>query len=551
MLLVFALGVGGGAALVSFCSSGPPDRQASPPALAESTGAPSPSGTETSAAVDPQDSKPAVEVAPKADVAPRRLFGEVLELNTVQEPELDRETLRAAFEEIAGRAREAAASEKTPRGKIAALNRVLLADRKVSYLSNKYWRDATLAATVLRARGNCLATSTLYVLVGEALGLPLRLVIVPDHAFVRWDDGTVRINIETTSRGIELPDAYYFETQPCTPRDREMLGWGESQDADGFLAEIVLTAARHRHGENRLDEALGLVDRALRLKPGRLDVKLWRARIRADMTADRRRFRREVIEMLRSDAPPPSVVTDATLALAMDYGATGDHERERDMLVRAFAAAPKNKQQGVLERLAFCHRSLKDFRGAVRYMELALAFAPTDPRDPRRPTLLYNLAILQKNDGRLKDALASIEEAQRCNPEAWSLKIIKAGYLVLDGRRGEGLALFARIKDEKPRGQEEFYNVMIPWFYAVSEQRERFYSAFAYALERASSIYMLHWIDQDVDLDVYRDESEFKALVARHSARLLGRVREPAPGPAAEDSTAPARDGAPATPAAR
>jgi tetratricopeptide (TPR) repeat protein len=550
MLLVFALGVGGGASLVWLRGRVDPPQEAPRPAEAGSTSAPPRDEVAPLDTDGPRETDPEPGRAAYVGVARRRLLGEVLELNTVQEPELDREALRAAFGKIVERAREAAAAETKPRGKIAALNRVLLADRKVSYLSNKYWRDATLAATVLRARGNCLATSTLYVLVGEALGLPLRLVIVPDHAFVRWDDGTVRINIETTSRGIELPDAYYFETQPCTPRDREMLGWGGSQDADGFLAEIVLTAARHRHGENRLGEALALVNRALRLKPGRLDIKLWRAQIRADKTADRQRFRREVMEILRNDAPSPAVVTSALDLLAMDYGATGDHERERDMLMQAFAAAPKSRQQGVLVRLAFCHRSLKDFRGAVRYMELALTFTP-DPRDPRRPTLLYNLAILQKNDGRLKGALASIDEAQQYNPEAWSLKILEAGYLVLDGQRERGLALFERIKDEKPRGQEEFYNDMIAWFYAVSEQREEFYRAFAYALDHARSTNVLHWIDQDVDLDVYREEPKFRALVAKHRARLLGRAREPAPGPADEDSTAPARDGAPATPAAR
>ena len=60
---------------------------------------------------------------------------------------------------------------------------MLLEERKVCYLSNLYWRDATLAASLLRNRGNCLSTSTLYMLAGEALNLPIHMVLVPRHAF--------------------------------------------------------------------------------------------------------------------------------------------------------------------------------------------------------------------------------------------------------------------------------------------------------------------------------------------------------------------------------
>jgi regulator of sirC expression with transglutaminase-like and TPR domain len=449
------------------------------------------------------------------------LCEKVIALNLVQEPKLDVEAVRKALRKLVEECRKETAKAASPRDKIAVLNRVLLADRKVSYLANKYWRDATLAASVLRGRGNCLSTSTLYVLVGKELSLPIHMVLIPGHAFVRWDDGKTRINIETTAGGREQKDADYSKLSSCTAQDKAKLGWGQSQDDDGFYAELLLTAAQHRVGQNRLKEALALLDKALALKQTRLDIKLLRAHVLADQTAGRRQFRREVMTLLRRDNPSPSVETQALTMLARDYGATGDHKAERSLLMRAFAVAPKSRQQGVLVRLAFCHRSLKDFRGAVRYMELAVAMAG-GPRDPRLPNLLYNLAILQKNDGRLAEAIASIRGARKMNPEKWSLKIILAGYLVLNLQREEGMRFFAEIKDQKPRGQEEFYNNMIAWFYAVCKQREKFYVAFEDALTKAKSTGMLHWIDQDVDLDVYRKEDKFKKLVAKHRARLLG-----------------------------
>jgi tetratricopeptide (TPR) repeat protein len=60
-----------------------------------------------------------------------------------------------------------------------------------------------------RKEGYCLSLSILYLSIGERLGLPLYGVVVPGHFFVRYDDGRVRINIETTSKGGSAPDAHY------------------------------------------------------------------------------------------------------------------------------------------------------------------------------------------------------------------------------------------------------------------------------------------------------------------------------------------------------
>jgi tetratricopeptide (TPR) repeat protein len=325
--------------------------------------------------------------------------------------------------------------------------------------------------------------------------------------------------------GVEIAEGEYETRTPTTPADRALLGWGRSLDENEFLSVLLLEAASHHCGSNRFDQATALVDRVIALQPERIDVKLWRLRLEAIRTSDRAAFRRHVAELLYTADLSPSVAAGAILDLAAELGATGDHETERLLLMRAFAVAPKTKQQQILHRLAFCLRALKDFRGAVRYMELALMMED-DPQGAGMASHLYNLAILQKNDGQLSQALDSIARGRELNPESWSLKIINAGYLVLNGQVEEGEALFARIKDEKPRGREEFYNIMIAWFYAVSEQREQFYAAFTHALEQSRTVGVLHWIDQDVDLDIYRNEPEFQALVRKHRARILGQTEE-------------------------
>jgi tetratricopeptide (TPR) repeat protein len=70
--------------------------------------------------------------------------------------------------------------------------------------------DLFLHSVLDRKRGYCLSLSVLYLSLGERLGLPLYGIVVPGHFFVKYDDGKVRFNIETTSNGGNAPDEHYI-----------------------------------------------------------------------------------------------------------------------------------------------------------------------------------------------------------------------------------------------------------------------------------------------------------------------------------------------------
>ncbi len=70
--------------------------------------------------------------------------------------------------------------------------------------------DLFLHTVMDKKRGYCLSLSILYLSLGERLGLPLYGVVVPGHFFVRYDDGHVRFNIETTSKGGYSDDEHYI-----------------------------------------------------------------------------------------------------------------------------------------------------------------------------------------------------------------------------------------------------------------------------------------------------------------------------------------------------
>src|SRR5713101_9023255 len=50
-------------------------------------------------------------------------------------------------------------------------------------------------------------------LLAERLNLPIYAVATPSHVFLRYDDGSTRINIETLQGGASVPDDQYIREQ--------------------------------------------------------------------------------------------------------------------------------------------------------------------------------------------------------------------------------------------------------------------------------------------------------------------------------------------------
>ena len=71
--------------------------------------------------------------------------------------------------------------------------------------------DLFLHRVLDKKQGYCLSLSILYLAIGERLGISLYGVVVPGHFFVRYDDGNMRFNIETTSSGGTASDDHYIK----------------------------------------------------------------------------------------------------------------------------------------------------------------------------------------------------------------------------------------------------------------------------------------------------------------------------------------------------
>lgn len=134
--------------------------------------------------------------------------------------------------------RDASAQEK-----IEAINRFIFDEAQFRFPARRQWIETidtyTFLPSVLDShRGVCLGVSILYLGVAQRLGLSLEAVTPPGHIYLRHKIGDLTINIETTARGIDLPDEVYLGIEPPPLQTRtikEVVGLSHINHASVFL----------------------------------------------------------------------------------------------------------------------------------------------------------------------------------------------------------------------------------------------------------------------------------------------------------------------------
>ena len=99
--------------------------------------------------------------------------------------------------------------------KIYAINHFIFNEKRFRFPPHSLWPKNidlyTFLPSVIDNRlGVCLGVSILYLSIAQRLNLPLEIITPPGHIFLRCNTGTQSINIETTSRGVHLPDKIYL-----------------------------------------------------------------------------------------------------------------------------------------------------------------------------------------------------------------------------------------------------------------------------------------------------------------------------------------------------
>jgi tetratricopeptide (TPR) repeat protein len=130
----------------------------------------------------------------------------------------------------------------TQEDKIRQINHFIFQDMQFRFPPHSlYATDIdlyTFLPSVIDSRqGVCLGVSILYLSLAQRLNLPLEIVTPPGHIYIRYNNGNKIINIETTSRGIDLPSETYLgiNTRRLQQRNiKEVIGLALMNQASVF-----------------------------------------------------------------------------------------------------------------------------------------------------------------------------------------------------------------------------------------------------------------------------------------------------------------------------
>lgn len=140
---------------------------------------------------------------------------------------------------------------------------------ELGYTSVKEASDANdlfLHSVMDRKKGYCLSLSILYLAIGERLGLPLYGVVVPSHFFVRYDNGPVRFNIETTSKGGYANDEHYIEKFNVPDNGHDSI-YMQNLNKMQSLGCLFNNLGNVYSDEGNIDAAIKALENAVRINP--------------------------------------------------------------------------------------------------------------------------------------------------------------------------------------------------------------------------------------------------------------------------------------------
>lgn len=149
------------------------------------------------------------------------------------------------------------------------INDFLFNELGFTYVKTGNLEDLYLNDVIDRRKGNCVGMSILYLSIVERLQLPLFGVNVPEHIFIRYDDGETKINIETGHKGINLNDSFYI-THSMERFDKTSIENGcylRNLSKTEVIANIFLNRSKISRTSGNLKEALNDCNISILLKP--------------------------------------------------------------------------------------------------------------------------------------------------------------------------------------------------------------------------------------------------------------------------------------------
>ncbi|GEM_PF-585087 len=177
---------------------------------------------------------------------------------------------RDAWTSLRDEALQAVGKGQEPRRAVDLLNRFLFEEKGFkAFPPGEMRQGGSRLDEVIRKRcGNCVGLSSLYLALGEELGLPIQVVSLPTHCFLRLEGDGVATprNIEPTDGGKEIEDADY----PALLGESVPSRCLRSAGREALLAAVLTSRGADLGRQGKFLESLNDLDLALAYDPDSL-----------------------------------------------------------------------------------------------------------------------------------------------------------------------------------------------------------------------------------------------------------------------------------------
>jgi tetratricopeptide (TPR) repeat protein len=191
----------------------------------------------------------------------------VLQIAQESYPEIDVEQYLKKLDTIIKNIKTNLMDETEPEQIIKIINLVIFNELQFKYVQTGDLDSISLNRVLDTKIGNCVGLSILYLCIAEGLHLPIYGVSVPEHIFVRYDDGNFRRNIETGYEGMATPDSYYVN-MPGKRISQTSIKNGsylKNLTINEVIADIYLNRSIIQKEKGNINAALKDINRAIEL----------------------------------------------------------------------------------------------------------------------------------------------------------------------------------------------------------------------------------------------------------------------------------------------
>ena len=339
--------------------------------------------------------------------------------------------------------------------------------------------DLFLHSVLDNRRGYCLSLSVLYLAIGERVGLELYGVVVPEHFFVRYDNGRVKFNIETTSGGAVSDDDHYIERFKVPENEydsvylkslnkRQTLGCffnnlGNVYSETGDLDTALLALERAALINPSLAESRANYGNIL-LRKGRIDDAIYEYRASISLNGNNstghnnlgnayfeKGWYNEAINEYKISIAQDSNFAEGYKNLSNVYIRTKDYDAAKKYLFRALELNSGDAE--IYVRIGDCYINSDDYQESISWFEKALK------QDSRSCEAYFGLGMCYNKTGDTNKEIQAFQKALKIKPDMYEALSNLGGAYFSKGDYDKAIKMFNKALALNTNDWKVYYNL--------------------------------------------------------------------------------------------